>query len=123
MGYAFEHFDENGKYRRTDPGVDEKGNSLAAPGRSLAIDPSGNIGGDPFSDAAGLSKLVSEQADFAACVSRHFYRHTTGRLETPEQSGRIDLLARRFAEQGWSTRKLAAELALDPLFLTVGGAR
>ncbi len=109
VGFAFEHFDEIGRYRKTD--------------NRLPIDPSGNIAGTPFADAAGLSKLVSEAPDFAACVSKHLYRHATGRVETAEQSERLGRLARRFAQQGWSVRKLAADLAADPLFLTVGDAQ
>ncbi len=109
IGFPFEHFDEVGKYRALDNG--------------LPIDPSGNIASMPFADAAGLGKLVAEMPDFARCVSKHMYRHATGRLDTAGQTDRLDALARSFEAKGHATRKLLAELAADPLFLTVGGAK
>ncbi len=106
LGLAFEHFDAHGRYRKTDKG--------------LPIDPSGELDGVAFQDAAGLAALVAERPEFAVCVVKQVYRHSTGWQEEDAQKQRLEALGRRFATGGFNLRSLFLDLVADPLFSSVG---
>lgn len=66
LGLALEHFDTIGRFRETDQG--------------LTIDASGDLDGQPFTDAAELALLLREHPVVGACLVRKLYTYAGGRL-------------------------------------------
>jgi hypothetical protein len=108
-GLAFENFDHIGRYRERDG--------------MLAIDPSGDLDGKRFADAAEFGAQVGAHPAFAACLVRQLFRYATGVLEDAGQEPRLAALGQRFTEVHHGLRSLVLELVSDPVFRFVGEPR
>jgi hypothetical protein len=64
LGFAFEHFDNTGRFR-----AQENGKSIDASGELLGIDMEG-----PFSDASELGAMLGQSDDVKRCFSRNYLR-------------------------------------------------
>lgn len=103
QGIALERFDALGQYREMDAGQ--------------PIDVHSELGGKPFSGAVGLGQVLHDDPQAARCVAQRLYAAGVGRA-LPEGDGRIDGLAKTFAEGGYRVPAFLKTLALgDDLYL------
>jgi len=102
IGLALEHYDALGGYRATDNG--------------LPIDPSGDLDGVPFADAAELGTLLAGHPGTGDCVVRNLYRYASGHVEQPDERDAIDALVVAFTEGGWDLRLAVEALAQSTSF-------
>jgi len=86
LGLALENFDALGVWRTTDNG--------------LPIDASGQLGNQAFVGARALGELLAEDTTFSACVTRQFYRHALGHLESPGEEAAVRALTATFVGEG-----------------------
>ena len=106
IGLSFENYDGIGAYRADDHGA--------------AIDATGELDGTPFDGPLELAEVLSRDARLGACLVRQTMRYGTGQLEAYEQQGAIRDVQRRFEASGFLLRDLLYEVALSPMFRTVG---
>jgi hypothetical protein len=114
-GYAFEHYDQTGAWRDTEP--TKKG--------ARAIDATGSLDGvGAFDGAVELSKRLKAAPAVTRCVTELVYTFALGRAASaPGDQAAIDELADGFSRHGRRFRDLVAAVAGHPAFLTRGGAR
>lgn len=101
IGLALEQFDGVGVFRETENGA--------------RIDPTGELDGVFYDDAAGLGQAVSEHPDLMQCLVRNLYRSATGRIETLGEERTIALLTRDL-ERDRLLRTLLVELLMSEGF-------
>ncbi len=99
LGLALENFDGAGKYR-----LDDKG---------LPIDPSGELDGTAFVDAAGLGAALSTHPDANGCLVATLHRRLTGQYNEVEQAPTLDRIRDGYVQNRQS---------FDELVLSVVGA-
>jgi hypothetical protein len=87
IGLGLERFDALGQYRLTENGV--------------PIDPSSEIDGVAFEDAAGLDEIIADSEDTRACLVRTMYRYATGHVE---RLGETQTLSRKRSVAAWRFR-------------------
>ncbi len=102
IGFAFEHFDPIGAYRATDAGK--------------AIDASGELDGQRYTNARELVGLLRGNPNTMACVVRNFYRHAAGRLESDGEEVALVELNKSFEKAGFSFTGLARGLVESTAF-------
>jgi hypothetical protein len=78
LGFAFEHYDQMGRYRATDNG--------------LPVDASGALDG-PVNGAVELSQRLAKSDEVRRCFVRQTFRWALGRLDAP---GETEALATKF---------------------------
>ena len=105
IGYGFENFDAIGTWRDLDNGG--------------VIDPSGDLDGTPFEDAASLGEVIAESPDMPLCLVRNLYRYATGNKETPGEFGQIEALNQTFVESGYRVLELFKQVAKSSGFRLV----
>jgi hypothetical protein len=106
IGLGLENFDGLGLYREYENGA--------------LIDASGDIDGEPFTDAWGLGQVLADDPQFAACMSDMIYAYGAAHRPTP---GEVDLslwLHGRFGEEGYSMQSLLHQVATSTAFRTAG---
>jgi hypothetical protein len=106
IGLGLENFDSIGRFRELDNGA--------------VIDPSGELGNDPFETARELGALIRDHPDFAPCLVRTLSRYATGRLETEGEEAILDNLSGRFAASGHLVRPLMIDIVMSPMFRSAG---
>lgn len=106
VGLAFETFDGLGIARQTEHGA--------------PIDPSGDLDGAPFDDAAELAELVAADPGFDFCVARHVFRYGTGDLDSRDQRAFVQALADGFAADGHRFESLLFAFITSPAFREAG---
>ncbi len=89
-GFSFENYDQVGAYRTTDNGspVDATG-SFVTPGGCIAGDPCGTT--LTFTNAVNLVTQLAALPEARWCAERQWYRYAAGRLETPAESGSLQV--------------------------------
>ena len=105
IGLALEKFDGLGQYRETENGMN--------------IDPSGELEGRAFSNAAELGKVIGELPSTVSCVVDNTYRYGVGRMLAPSESRWRDQLIAEFAENRYNFTYLLRRIALSPAFYRV----
>jgi hypothetical protein len=116
-GFAFEHYDAVGAYRTTDNGspVDSTG-SFVTPGGCKAGDPCGTD--LTFKNAVDLSTQLAALPEAQWCAERQWYRYAAGRLETPAESGSLQVAYQAgAAHPGFSLRDALTALLTSTAFL------
>jgi hypothetical protein len=115
-GFAFEHFDEVGRWRDDDHG--------------LAIDASGDLTGTdvdgPFDDHIEMLARLAESEDVRACAVLQWFRYAHGRDRSKNDACSFDQMSTLFSESGGNVRKMLVALTQTPAFLyrrTDGGAQ
>jgi hypothetical protein len=106
LGFAFEHFDDLGKWRDTDHG--------------LTIDTTGtltdtDVDGDFTNQGDLMSKLASSEVA-RECVVTQWFRYAYGRDETDADKCSTTQLRTLFSQSGGDVRKLLVGLAGTPAF-------
>jgi hypothetical protein len=97
IGLALENFDALGGFRATDQG--------------LPIDPSGDLDGAAFTDAAELGTLLADHPATGDCVIRNLYRYASGHIEQPLEQPTIDELTAELVDGGYDLPATIAALA------------
>ncbi|MDX2023874.1 MAG: DUF1588 domain-containing protein [Deltaproteobacteria bacterium] len=111
-GFAFEHFDEVGRWRDQDNGQ--------------TIDSSGELNWDtdvdgPFDDGLQLAKKLQNSRTLQACVARQWFRFLHGRAEEAEgeaDAKAIEGFAKILEDTGGNMRNLVKEILASPSFRT-----
>lgn len=105
IGLGFEQFDGLGRFRRTEDGA--------------TIDPSGDLDGVAFADAAELAEVIAAHDRLGPCLVRNVYRYATRHLETEGEAAAIDALSAAFEAEGHRVLPLLGEVVLSPGFREV----
>jgi len=110
IGFGFERYDQLGRYRATENGldVDESGQVLST--------------GDPeldgaFSGAGELLERISKSARARDCLATNWYRYAFGRQEQGEDTCSLAQLKERFANSGGDLKELIVGLTQTDSFL------
>jgi Protein of unknown function (DUF1588)/Protein of unknown function (DUF1592)/Protein of unknown function (DUF1595)/Protein of unknown function (DUF1587)/Protein of unknown function (DUF1585) len=110
VGFGFERYDQLGRYRATENGldVDESGEVLT----------SGEAGLDgPFAGASELATRIANSPMARDCLATHWYRYTFGRQEAPEDSCSLGQLKQRFESADGDLKELLVALTQTDSFL------
>jgi hypothetical protein len=102
IGLALENFDSVGAYRTTD--------------RGRPIDPSGELDGAPFRNAAELAARLRAHPNAAGCFVEKLYTHAQGRLPLAVDGPALDALAKQFGASGRRVDRLLADLVTSEAF-------
>jgi len=101
-GLALENFDGTGRYRADDNG--------------MPIDPSGDLDGTPFADAAGLGAALAAHPNASRCLVATLHRRLTGQFEEGGQSPTLDRLTHAYLQQGQTINELVVEIVAAETF-------
>ena len=105
IGLALEHFDGSGQYRETEKGA--------------AIDASGSLDNQTFSDAAGLGQKLHDSPALSSCLVRRIYSYATGGTVSSDDQTTIGYFEKRFSGAGYRVPGLMRAIALSEAFATV----
>jgi Protein of unknown function (DUF1588)/Protein of unknown function (DUF1592)/Protein of unknown function (DUF1595)/Protein of unknown function (DUF1587)/Protein of unknown function (DUF1585) len=110
VGFGFERYDQLGRYRATENGldVDESGEMLNSGEASLD---------GPFAGAGELAERIANSPMARDCLATHWYRYTFGRQEAPEDTCSLAQLKQRFAASGGDLKELLVSLTQTDSFL------
>ena len=105
IGLGMEQFDGAGQFRRVE--------------NDTVIDPSGELDGIVFSDAASLGQALHDNPAAPACVTNRLYAYATGR--SPESSERkwIGYLEDQFSRKDYRVAELLRQMILSDAFYRV----
>ncbi len=106
-GFAFDHFDQNGKWRDDDHGL-----PLDTTGDLTLTDVDG-----AFDDHLDIIERLPESADAEACLVTHFFRYTYGRDVTTADTCTQADLETTFSASGGNLRDLMLSLTQTKTFL------
>jgi len=109
MGFGLESFDAIGRYRTLDAGA--------------PVDPTGDVDGRPFSDAAELGVALSQDPRVPACLVRRIYEHATGAKAGAAAERELARLAAEFAAKDYQLQELLLAVALSDAFRTASKRR
>jgi hypothetical protein len=110
VGFGFERYDQLGRYRATENGldVDESGEVVAITEQAL---------NGPFVGPVELSNRIAVSAQARACLASNWYRYTFGRAELPEDSCSVAQVQTRFEESAGNLKELLVALTQTDAFL------
>jgi len=110
VGFGFERYDQLGRYRATENGldVDESGEVLATNEETLD---------GVFVGAGELSARIATSARARDCLAANWYTYAFGRQEQPDDSCSLAQLKQRFADSGGDLKELLVGLTLTDSFL------
>ena len=108
IGLALENFDAIGEYRETENGE--------------PIDPSGEIDGIPFEDAAGLGRVLAESSTVTDCLVRRAYQYAVGKPPSVAENELLQYLSKRFARRGYKLRELLMAVATSDALYRIAPA-
>ncbi|MEE8308548.1 MAG: DUF1592 domain-containing protein, partial [Gammaproteobacteria bacterium] len=105
IGLAMEQFDGAGQFRSLE--------------NDTVIDPSGELDGIAFNDAASLGQAIHDNPAAPACVANRLYAYATGR--PPESSERkwMGFLENQFARKNYRVAELLRQIVLSDAFYRV----
>jgi hypothetical protein len=110
VGFGFERYDQLGRYRAVENGldVDESGEVLAT--NEAALD-------GAFSGAGELAARIAASPAARDCLATNWYTYTFGRQAQPEDACSLDQLKARFASSGGDLKELLVGLTQTDSFL------
>jgi len=106
LGFAFEHFDDLGKWRDTDHGL-----PIDTTGELVNTDVDG-----AFKNQGDLMTKLASSEQVRQCVVTEWFRYAYGRDETAEDKCSTTQLQTLFTQSGGDIRKLLVGLAQTPAF-------
>ncbi len=104
IGLGLENYDALGQFRTHDNGA--------------LIDPTGEVDGDPFTDAVDLGRALHDADALAPCLVRSVYRYATGHMEEPGEAAMLENLDARFEANGYRVLDLMMDVIVSPGFRT-----
>ncbi len=105
IGLGLENFDGAGALRSTENGE--------------TIDPSGDLDGKPFKDAAGLAQQIHDNPATSSCLVNRLYSYALGRAPQRDDKDVLAYFQSSFAGDGYSVRKLLHRIATSKAFYDV----
>ncbi len=105
IGLGLEDFDSGGSFRTTENGV--------------AIDPSGELDGMKFSDAAGLAKAVHDDPAATSCVVNRMVSYGVGHLPAKDAADWVKTVQKDFQQAGYRLPDLMRRIATSDEFYRV----
>ncbi|MES1185853.1 MAG: DUF1588 domain-containing protein [Myxococcales bacterium] len=110
VGFGFERYDQLGRYRATENGldVDESGEVLNS--TESALD-------GPFNGAGQLAARIAVSPLARDCLATNWYTYTFGRQVQPEDSCSVAQVKERFAKSGGDLKELLVALTQTDSFL------
>jgi hypothetical protein len=110
VGFGFERYDQLGRYRATENGldVDESGEVLNS--TESALD-------GPFNGAGELAARIAASPMARDCLATNWYTYTFGRQVQPEDSCSVAQVKERFAKSGGDLKELLVALTQTDSFL------
>jgi len=109
IGLGLEEMDGIGAYRSTENGA--------------VIDPSGELNGVQFADAAELGEVLSRDPGLGPCFVESLYRYAVGRDIEPGEWRWLSALEAEHERSGYHWRELLRTIVLSDAFRTTSGAR
>ncbi len=110
IGFGFERYDQLGRYRATENGleVDESGEVFQIGEEALE----GAFGG-----AIELSNRIAQSQMARDCLATNWYRYTFGRQEQPEDECSVSQVREKFAQTEGNLKELLVALTQTDAFL------
>lgn len=110
IGFGFERYDQLGRYRATENGldVDESGQILATGEATLDGE---------FASASEMLDRIAKSPMARDCLATNWYRYTFGRQEMPEDTCSLAQVKDRFAKSGGDLKELIVGLTQTDSFL------
>lgn len=106
LGFGLENYDAIGRFRADD--------------RGLPLDTTGSVDNlGSFASSADIGGLLHDNSDAAECMVRNFIRGSMGHLDTNGEHEAVLALDKAFADGGYSTKGIMAELCVSPAFRLV----
>ena len=109
IGLALEQFDAIGMYREKENGA--------------YLDPSGELDGAPYEDAAGMGRALRDHPSLGPCLVRSLYRFAVGRDVVAGEDELLTFLDERFEQTEHRFTELLREVVLSDGFRTTSGPR
>jgi len=109
IGLGLEQMNGIGAYRETENGA--------------AIDPSGELNGVSFADAADLGEVLSRDPGLGPCFVESLYRYAVGRDIEPGEWAWLSTVEAELDRSGYRWRDLLRTIVLSDAFRTTSGAR
>jgi hypothetical protein len=109
IGLALEQFDAIGMHREKENGA--------------FIDPSGELDGAAYEDAAGMGRALRDHPSLGPCFVRSIYRFAVGRDVVAGENDLLAFLNERFEEAEYQLAGLLREVVLSDGFRTTSGPR
>jgi hypothetical protein len=106
-GFAFDHFDQVGKWRETDHGLE-----IDTTGELVMTDVDGE-----FEGHVDLIQRFADSPEAEACMTTHWFRYAYGRGVTEADTCTQEDLSTMFAESGGDLRELMVALTQTRAFL------
>lgn len=106
IGLGLENFDGVGSWRVTENGA--------------VIDPSGDLDGEPYSNAWELGQLIYSHEDTGPCLAKDLYKYAVGHSIDTGEEAQVEALAQAFAASNYSVKSLLLAIATSEGFRTVG---
>ena len=108
MGLTLEKFDGSGQFRSTEG--------------TAPIDPSGELDGVKFADAAGLGSAMAGNPSTSSCLTNRLYSYAVGRETGKGDRPTLKALRTTFANDHYRLPDLMRAIALHPTFRKVSRA-
>lgn len=105
IGLAMERFDGAGQFRTTEDGA--------------PIDPTGDLDGVPYNDAAGLGKAMHGNPAVPSCVVNRAFSYATARATTAQDRELLGYYEEMFAKSGYRLPELMRRIATSKAFFAV----
>jgi hypothetical protein len=105
IGLGLENFDGAGQFRAAENGA--------------PIDPSGEIDGVKFTDAASLGQAIHDNPSATACLANSLYRYAASRDFDPSEREWQTWLGKKFAADGYRLPDLMKTIATSDAFYAV----
>jgi hypothetical protein len=109
VGFAFEHYDESGRFRLLDNGFPiDSSADIEIPGAD-------SLNG-PVADAIELSARIAEADEVLHCQAEHWFRYAYGRRNAPADRCSLDTLSAALFDSGGSVHDLLRALTQTDAF-------
>lgn len=99
IGLGLEQFDGAGRFRTTE--------------NDAPIDPSGELDGRKFADAADLGRAVRDNPGLPSCLVKRVYSYATGGPLLSPRDPVLKVFEKKFADAGYRVRDLLREVAMS----------
>ncbi|MET0791318.1 MAG: DUF1592 domain-containing protein, partial [Polyangiaceae bacterium] len=108
-GFGFENYDQLGRYRTVENGIDVNASGEMVATGEAAVD-------GPFTGVEQLSQRLSSSNRVQRCLATNWYRYAMGRVETEADGCSLQDVQKKFAATGGQFKELLVALTLTDAF-------